>query len=71
MNVRASMGLATFPHDAKTQHDVIRQADVCGEKQHTGQYSQIGRDSGSIAPNYDHAKRTGEGFTFYKSFTNA
>ena len=27
LNVRASMGLATFPHDAKTPHDVIRQAD--------------------------------------------
>jgi diguanylate cyclase (GGDEF)-like protein len=27
LNVRASMGLATFPHDAQTPHDVIRQAD--------------------------------------------
>jgi diguanylate cyclase (GGDEF)-like protein len=27
LNVRASMGLATYPHDAKTPHDVIRQAD--------------------------------------------
>src|SRR5499427_1307263 len=27
VNVRASMGLATFPHDAQTPHDVIRQAD--------------------------------------------
>jgi diguanylate cyclase (GGDEF)-like protein len=27
LNVRASMGLATFPHDAKTPHDIIRQAD--------------------------------------------
>jgi len=25
--VRASMGLATYPHDAKSPHDVIRQAD--------------------------------------------
>jgi len=25
--VRASMGLATFPHDAQTPHDIIRQAD--------------------------------------------
>ena len=25
--VRASMGLATFPHDAHTPHDIIRQAD--------------------------------------------
>jgi len=25
--VRASMGLATFPHDAKVPHDIIRQAD--------------------------------------------
>jgi len=27
INVRASMGVATYPHDAKTPHDVIRQAD--------------------------------------------
>src|SRR5213595_1456106 len=27
LNVRASMGVATFPHDAKTPHDIIRQAD--------------------------------------------
>jgi diguanylate cyclase (GGDEF)-like protein len=27
LNVRASMGLATFPQDAKSAHDVIRQAD--------------------------------------------
>lgn len=27
LTVRASMGLATYPHDAKTPHDVIRQAD--------------------------------------------
>jgi diguanylate cyclase (GGDEF)-like protein len=27
LNVRASMGLATYPHDAKSPHDVIRQAD--------------------------------------------
>ena len=27
LNVRDSMGLATYPHDAKTPHDVIRQAD--------------------------------------------
>ena len=27
LRVRASMGLATFPHDAKTPQDVIRQAD--------------------------------------------
>src|SRR5690348_4851006 len=27
LNVRASMGLATYPHDAKTPHDVIRQAE--------------------------------------------
>jgi diguanylate cyclase (GGDEF)-like protein len=27
LNVRASMGVATYPHDAKTPHDVIRQAD--------------------------------------------
>jgi diguanylate cyclase (GGDEF)-like protein len=27
LNVRASIGLATFPHDAQTAHDVIRQAD--------------------------------------------
>jgi len=27
LNVRASIGLATFPHDARTAHDVIRQAD--------------------------------------------
>ena len=27
LKVRASMGLATFPHDAKTPQDVIRQAD--------------------------------------------
>jgi diguanylate cyclase (GGDEF)-like protein len=27
IDVRASMGLATFPHDAQTPHDVIRQAD--------------------------------------------
>jgi diguanylate cyclase (GGDEF)-like protein len=27
INVRASMGLATFPHDAQTPHDIIRQAD--------------------------------------------
>jgi diguanylate cyclase (GGDEF)-like protein len=27
LNVRASIGLATYPHDAKTPHDVIRQAD--------------------------------------------
>jgi GGDEF domain-containing protein len=27
LNIRASMGLATFPHDAKTPHDIIRQAD--------------------------------------------
>ena len=27
LNVRASIGLSTFPHDARTAHDVIRQAD--------------------------------------------
>ena len=27
LDVRASMGLATFPHDAQTPHDIIRQAD--------------------------------------------
>jgi diguanylate cyclase (GGDEF)-like protein len=27
VNVRASMGLATFPHDAQTPHEIIRQAD--------------------------------------------
>jgi GGDEF domain-containing protein len=27
LNVRASIGVATFPHDARTAHDVIRQAD--------------------------------------------
>ena len=27
LNVRCSMGLATFPHDAQTPHDIIRQAD--------------------------------------------
>jgi diguanylate cyclase (GGDEF)-like protein len=27
LNVRASIGLATFPHDARTAQDVIRQAD--------------------------------------------
>jgi diguanylate cyclase (GGDEF)-like protein len=27
LNVRASMGLATYPHDAKVPHDIIRQAD--------------------------------------------
>ena len=27
LNVRASMGLATFPEDAKNAHDIIRQAD--------------------------------------------
>jgi len=26
-NIRASIGVATYPHDAKTPHDVIRQAD--------------------------------------------
>ncbi|HZR57854.1 MAG TPA: sensor domain-containing diguanylate cyclase [Terriglobales bacterium] len=27
LNVRASMGVATYPHDAKTPQDIIRQAD--------------------------------------------
>jgi diguanylate cyclase (GGDEF)-like protein len=27
LNVRASMGLATYPHDAQSPHDIIRQAD--------------------------------------------
>ena len=27
LNVRASIGLASYPHDAKTPHDIIRQAD--------------------------------------------
>jgi diguanylate cyclase (GGDEF)-like protein len=27
LNVRASMGLATYPHDARSPHDIIRQAD--------------------------------------------
>ena len=27
LNIRASVGLATYPHDARTAHDVIRQAD--------------------------------------------
>jgi diguanylate cyclase (GGDEF)-like protein len=27
LNVRASIGLATYPHDAKTPQDMIRQAD--------------------------------------------
>ena len=27
LNVRACMGVATYPHDAKTPHDIIRQAD--------------------------------------------
>ena len=28
LNVRASIGLATYPHDAKEAHDIIRQADA-------------------------------------------
>jgi diguanylate cyclase (GGDEF)-like protein len=28
LNVRASMGMATYPHDATTPHDIIRQADT-------------------------------------------
>jgi diguanylate cyclase (GGDEF)-like protein len=27
LNIRASIGVATYPHDAKTPHDIIRQAD--------------------------------------------
>jgi len=27
LNVRASIGVATYPHDARSAHDVIRQAD--------------------------------------------
>jgi diguanylate cyclase (GGDEF)-like protein len=27
LNVRASIGLATYPHDARTAHEIIRQAD--------------------------------------------
>jgi len=27
LNVRASIGVATYPHDAKSPHDIIRQAD--------------------------------------------
>jgi diguanylate cyclase (GGDEF)-like protein len=27
LTVKASIGLATYPHDAKTPHDIIRQAD--------------------------------------------
>jgi len=27
LNVRASIGVATYPHDAKSPQDVIRQAD--------------------------------------------
>jgi diguanylate cyclase (GGDEF)-like protein len=27
LNVRASMGVATFPEDAKSAHEIIRQAD--------------------------------------------
>ena len=27
LNIRASIGVATYPHDAQTTHDVIRQAD--------------------------------------------
>jgi diguanylate cyclase (GGDEF)-like protein len=27
LTVRGSMGLATFPNDAQTPHDIIRQAD--------------------------------------------
>src|SRR5205085_9983495 len=27
LNVRASIGLATYPHDAKSAHEIIRQAD--------------------------------------------
>jgi len=27
LNIRASIGLATYPHDAKDAHDIIRQAD--------------------------------------------
>jgi diguanylate cyclase (GGDEF)-like protein len=27
LNVRASIGLATYPHDARDAHDMIRQAD--------------------------------------------
>jgi diguanylate cyclase (GGDEF)-like protein len=27
LNIRASMGVATYPHDAKTPYDIIRQAD--------------------------------------------
>ena len=27
LNVRATIGVATYPHDAKTPHDIIRQAD--------------------------------------------
>jgi len=27
LNVRASIGLATYPHDAKTPHDIIRKPD--------------------------------------------
>jgi GGDEF domain-containing protein len=27
LNVSASIGLATYPHDARDAHDIIRQAD--------------------------------------------
>ena len=27
LNIRASMGVASYPHDAKTPYDIIRQAD--------------------------------------------
>ena len=27
LNVRASMGVATYPEDAKSAHEIIRQAD--------------------------------------------
>jgi len=27
LTVRASIGIATYPHDGRTAHDVIRQAD--------------------------------------------
>jgi len=27
LNIRASIGVSTYPHDARTAHDVIRQAD--------------------------------------------
>ncbi len=51
LNIRASIGLATYPHDARTAHDVIRQAADWNDGLHGEEFEPLqywNRKAGSV-----------------------